>query len=287
MDNADQALLLARRYIDIEQPARALETLDKLSNAPMQNPDYWYLRGRALYELTRYEEAINMLQRGLGQRPDYTPLLYMMCNCQDNTGNLAEAERAILAALRLAPEEPAFLCRYAYLVAKAGQMDKADRLVDEAARISPQDPMVLHARASLSLLRGNDKEAASHSREMLAKDPDNPVGHYMYGLSQYNSGKVSNAARHFGTAVRYDPKDQDTARIARQSRIASHWLLWPLRPLYKLGAAYAWIAAISTVFVLCIIGQYRIAGYVCKIYLVFCLYSWIMPPILRWWYRQR
>lgn len=281
MDSTNQALLLARRYLEIEQPTRALEALDRSSNVPMQNPDYWYLRGRALYELKRYPEAVDMLQRGLGQEPDYTPLLYMMCNCQDKLGNLAEAERAILAALRLVPEEPRFLCRYAYLVAKAGQLDKANRLVNEAARISPYDPVVLQTRTWLSYLKGNDKQAGVYSREMLEEDPDNPVGHYMYGVSQLNTGSVGNAARHLGAAARYDPGDRDTVKVARQSQLAAHWLLWPLRPLYKLGAGYAWIAAISALFVLCAIGQYRIAGYVGKTYFVLCVYSWVMPPIVK------
>lgn len=287
MDSTTQALLLARRYLDIEQPARALEVLNGLTNVPMQDPDYWYLRGRALYELKRYPEAADMLQRGLGQEPDYTPLLYMMCNCQDKLGNLAEAERAILTALRLVPDEPSFLCRYAYLVAKAGQLDKADRLVDEAARLSPYDTTVLQTRAWLSYLRGDDRQAEVYSREMLREDPDDPAGHYMYGVSKLNTGSVGDAARHLGTVARYDPTDHDAVKIARQSQMAAHWLLWPLRPFYILGPAKCWIAVIVAIFLLCSLGLYEIAGCIGWIYLLICIYSWVMPPILKWWYKRR
>lgn len=286
MEPDGKNLALAHHYLDIDQPQRALQALDS-SGATVEAPDYWLLRGQALYDLGRYAEARTAAREGLAREPESVGLLYLSCNAEVKLGDAAAAERAILAALRLAPEDPYLLCRYAHLVAKAGQIDKAGRLVDEAARVAPDSPVVHKARATLSYLRGKNREMGEHSQRVLADDPDDPYGHSMLGVSAASRGRAGDAARHFASAVRLAPADNTLAEAARESRVASHPLMWPLAPFSRLGPGVVWIGAMVIIFGLRALGFTTAALALTVVYLVWCLYSWITPPLLRRWLRGR
>ena len=89
VDAVDRNLTLAERYLEIGQPRRALEALERLAGAQAENPYVWFLRGQALYELEQYQEAAGAASAGLRLGPEYVPLLYLRCNCEDKLGNLA------------------------------------------------------------------------------------------------------------------------------------------------------------------------------------------------------
>jgi Flp pilus assembly protein TadD len=286
-DDSRRLLLLARHYLDIGQPNKSIESLNRVYGALLLDPDYWFIRGQALFDLNRPMEAVDVAQRGLAENPDYCPLLYLLCCCYEKIGKPSDAERAILAALRLVPEEPRFLCRYALLVGKAGQLDKAERLINEAARIDANHPIVPHTRTMLAFLRGNNKHAGQHSRQILASYPEDPTAHYNLGVAQHNAGNMVGGARHMRNAARLDPQDPQIVKGARHSRASGHWLLLPLTPIHLLGPAKLWVFAILILITLNFIGLHSLARYFAITYFLLCVYSWVVPPILRWWMRRR
>lgn len=286
MDTAGKPLALARHFLEIGQPGRALETLDRASGVPADAAAH-ALRGLALHDLGRYADAARVARAGLAREPESLPLLRLLCDAEARLGNLAEAERAILAALRLAPDEPRLLCRYAHLVAGAGQADKARRLVEEAARLAPDDPAVLRARVALSYVGGDDRATAARSRDLLARDPDDEYGHRMLGAALSSRGAVTQAERHLRTAARFDPADPDLAEATRATRLAAHPLLWPLRPLRRFGVIPVWLGAIAIIFGLRSLGLQPVAAVVGLAYFLLCVYSWVVPPLLRWWLDRR
>ena len=287
MQETGQTTALARHYLDIERPERALDALDRPGATDPADPEHWYLRGQALYDLERYAEASRTVQAGLVQEPESVPLLFLRCNCEARLGNLAAAEQAILTALRLLPEEPALLCRYALLVARVGQLDKAARLIDEATRIDAEDPAVARARVTLAYLRGNDRQVTQASKELLASDPEDTFGHYMLGHALFSRGSVGDAHRHLRTAAQLDPSEQVVVEGAREARFADHWLLWPLRPFQRFGSIGLWFGFIVLFFLLRSLGMRPLAGLVALLYLILVIYSWVVPWLLRKWLSWR
>ncbi len=292
MESTAKQLTIARHYLAVGQPARALAALDGLAGDALNDTLVSALRGQALYELDRYDEAAAIARAGLAHTPESIALLYLLCNCEAQLGDLAAAERAILSALRLDPEDPDLLCRYAHLVAMAGQLAKAERLVDEAARLDPDAPAVARARVALAYVRADDRAVDRQSRQLLMADPDDDYGHRMLGVAMANTGQMAPAARHLGVAVRLDPTDRELAEAARESRLWAHPLLWPLRPLNSFSPArvYIWLGMIALVFVLLALGYDWAPGLILVlvlVYCVFCVYSWVAPPLLRLWLRWR
>ncbi|HOP80830.1 MAG TPA: tetratricopeptide repeat protein [Armatimonadota bacterium] len=281
MSNDANLIELARHYLDVEQPQRALEVLNQIQGPDLTGFEYWELRGRALYNLRRYEEANRVVEAGLSRDPESVELLYLHCCCQNMLGNPAEAEKSILAALRLMPHEPVFLTCYAILVARAEQFDKAKMLLTEASRIAPDHPEVLEGWATLAYFCGDDKLAGKFSKKILEEDPESLRGHYLHGFYLQSRGDYRRATRHHQTAVQLNPKDRIYAEAARHSRQMASPLLWPLWPFIHFGSGTVWIAAIVIISTLRVAGYKDIAAIFALTYIFLCIYSWIVPRLLR------
>jgi tetratricopeptide (TPR) repeat protein len=130
----------------------------ELRDLPEADPEAWFLRSAALCALERYTEAAGAARAGLACDPRHLPLLALLAGAETELGDLARAERTMLWALELAPDDACLLGRYALLVARAGQLDKARGLVALAERADPDHVEVLRARSMLAYLEGRDKQ---------------------------------------------------------------------------------------------------------------------------------
>jgi tetratricopeptide (TPR) repeat protein len=286
MDVTDGNLALAQHFLDIDQPRRALDVLEGRQN-DLDDPEFWELRATALIELDRHREAVDAAARGLDLDPDDIGLLLMSALAHKGTGDLAAAERALLAALRLDAENAALLSQYALLVASAGQLDKARRLLDEAERIDPLAAYVVQARGVIAFLSGDDDAAARHAESILAEHPEEYAAHLLRGSALSQRGWSRAARGHFETAARLDPADAQVAQIARRSRWATHPLMWPLLPFQRFGPGKVWLAYIALFAVTAGLGIGWLTIALVVSYLVLVVYSWTVPPLLLRWLRWR
>lgn len=287
MEPADRTLALARHHLEIDQPQRALERLDRVGPAAVDDPDFWELRAMALLELERYGDAREAAREGLRLEGESIILLDALSLAEAHLGNLEEAERALLEALRLEPEEVTLLCHYAQLLARGGELEKAERAVAEAERLEPDDPDIVRTRMLLAYVRGDDKAAERLGRELLSMEPEDPGGHGMLGTVASQRGSFRRASRHFDIAARYDLADEDLVRVARLGRIEAHPLYWPLWPFHRFGPAKVWVAAVAVFALLAALELYPllIAGWI--VYTLLAIYSWVAPPLLRRWFERR
>lgn len=286
MEARTESLTLARHYVEIGQPERALDALARLGS-DTDDAEAWGLRGWALVELEDYDGAVRAAQEGLELEPESPWLLRLVAVAEGHRGRLAEAERAVLAALHQEPDDPFLICTYAQLVARAGQLDKAERLCDRAVELEPDEETVIQTRMGIAYLRGDDTRAERLGQELLARDPENASGHRMVGASLLERGDLGAASRHFDTVAGADVRDDEAAMVAREVRAENHPLLWPLWPFRRLGAIGAWFAAMVTIAVLAVAGLQTLLGVFVIAYIALCVYSWVAPPLLRAWLRRR
>lgn len=279
-------LFAARHYLGVGQPMKALRLLNEADSETVDLPYFWLLRGQAYFDLEQYFNALQAVEKGLAIEPEHIPLLYLLCDCQAKRDNLAAAEKAILAALKQAPDDPQLLCRYALLVSRAGQLEKAEKLIAKAAALDPEHPAVDRSRVILAYLKGDDRQTAELSKDMLQKEPEDILGHYLLGSAHAGRGQVVAADRSFGKAVRLNPGQKELARSARATRTYAHWLLLPLRPLYRFGTVPVWLFAIVTILVLRALGLEQAVIVFSIIYFVFVVYSWVVPPLLKRWLQR-
>lgn len=277
---------LARHYLEVDQPRRVLDILGG-GDVDLDDPDVWALRAEALYQLDRYDDGAQAARDGLVRDPEDLTLLDVLAMCESERGNLAQAERALLAALELWPEHPTLLCHYGLLCAKGDQPEKAYRLVAEAARIAPEAVEVLRTRAQISYLSGDRKRTERDVSALLAADPEDRVAHVLRGNALVDRSDVYGAVRHFEQAARLDPSDEDVVHVTRFNRVLTHPLQWPVYPIQRFGALKVWAVYIVVLLLATATGRWWIAAPIAGIYLFMVVYSWTISPLASWWMRRR
>lgn len=274
-------LAAAQRYIEVGQHESALEALAGLDAETSRTTYAHRLRGFAHYGLERFDEAARAAQEGLADDPADEGLLYLLSLAEEGRGDLAAAERAILAALELEPEDAELLCQYADVLMRDGQLDKAERILARAAAASPDSPDVLAARVSLAYLRHDSRGARELSEQLLALDPESVRGQRMLGVLDWQRGKTHVASERFAEAVRANPSDEWAAGSARTTRKLSNPLLWPARFFARFGAGPTWIAAVAIIFGLRALGQDSAATVASVVWIAICVTSWIAVAIVK------
>lgn len=276
-----QPLALAWHWLQIQRPDRALDELSRIHGDLAVTRDAFLIRSAALYEMERYAEACAAAQTGLGQLGPDPALLGVFGSALRALGRYEEAERALLDGLAVDPTDVRLLCLYARLCLDVGQVDKAERLVELAASHDPREEMVIRLRGLVAYARGRDREALAHGREALAADPDDIDNRALFGLFAAGRGDVDGAHRSFRVAAASDPGNAELVEVAREARVAAHPLLVPLRPLSRFGPMQVWIAAVALMFGLRALGQDVLGLAVALVWLVYCVYSWVAPPLVR------
>jgi len=280
------ALGLARHWMTLNKPDRVLEQLARLPGDAALSPDAFVLRTAALYDLDRHLEAEAAAEAGLGELGPDPQLLALLGMSRQELGKYEGAESALLDGLALAPTSSYLLCAYARLCLAVGQAGKAAKLVERAASFDPEDDVVARTRVLVAFVEGKDAEAVRHGREAMRLDPDGGGNHAMYGMALANRGDVGSAARSFRRAAAADPGNTELVEAAREARAAAHPLLWPLRPMQRFGALPVWLAAVVGMTALRAAGLAPLAVAFAVLWVAYCVYSWVAPPLVRRWVRR-
>lgn len=278
LDRAHFALLRGDRE-------RARAALRPLAGSAQDQERYWVLATRA--ESTDPERC-TMAERGLRQFPESAALLFHSAAVHMDLGDLDTAERRVLAALQLDPEDADAYCLYARLCGRAGQAEKASALLDRAAALEPESAIVLETRRILADLQADDPKTRAIAREQLARNPDDAWALARTAFDKLGEGHRADARRLLSGALQRDPRLLDDApHLATELRVAMHPLLWPMWPFQRFGAIQVWATVIGLSIALRAVGQEAAGRALVTIHLCLALYSWIVPPLLRIWYRRQ
>jgi len=272
-------LTVAARYVEIGRPELALRALAGLDGDTAAHPYALLLRGRALCEMERFDDAAQAARDGLADAPADIALLYLFSVAEEGRGDLAAAEAAILAALAEESDDAVLLCQYARVLMHGGALDKAERVLDKADAAEPGSVGVLTNRVSLAYLRHDDKTAERLTKELLALDPEDAQAHRLLGALAANRGDMDTAAERLGTAVREDPGDHRTADAARAAG-GMRSLFWlPNRFFARYGAIQTWIGAVVVLSLLRTTGMAGLAVAATIAWVVFCIWSWVAAAV--------
>jgi tetratricopeptide (TPR) repeat protein len=274
-------LQAARRYIEIGRPEQALASLSALDSETAATGEARRLRGFAFLGVEDFDRAAGEASDGLQDDPGAIDLLFLLSVAEERRGRLGQSEAAILAALEQDPDDAELLCQYADVLMRGGQLEKAHRVLDAAAQSDPDSADVLAGRQSLAYLRGDNREARRLSEELLALDPESVRGHRLLGVFDFNRGRAASAAERLGEAVRHDPSHEQWAAEAREARrMARNPLWWPSLFFARAGVVGSWVGAMVIIFGLRAIGATTAAAIAVGAWLLLCLWSWVVPPIL-------
>ena len=159
-EQTEQRLELARHYLAVGNPERALDALAQTT--AVDDEDYWELRAGALLDLDRWEDAAEAARNGLALDPDDFFLLDMLAIAELELEHGGAALEAIDAALALVPDHPTLLAHRALILARLKRFDEAEHAIDEAMAIGPDSVDVLRVRSQVSFLKGDLGAAKQH-----------------------------------------------------------------------------------------------------------------------------
>lgn len=163
-------------YRDRERYADALSAYERAISARGElGPDNWFLlysRSVCLERLGRFDEAEADLRRVLAFRPDEPDVLnYLGYMWVDRGVNFAEARALIEKAVKLAPDNGAFLDSLGWAEYRTGEFEAAVETLEKAVALEPGDPVMNDHLGDAYWKAGREREAAFQWNRALVFGP--------------------------------------------------------------------------------------------------------------------
>ncbi len=265
---SDSALARAEHWLEVGRPERCLEELGQGGAEP--DPRGLALQAMALRQLERWQECVERFQRAVAV---------------EQLGDVAQAERLLLACLEAQPRNVVLLTGYASLLLRHGHPDEAERVLRRAAVEAPGSPEVEMVRARLLMVRRRDADAVEAVRGVLAQDPTRADALWLLGALEHERGLSRQAAPRLRRAALSNMDDRELASGARDVGREARWFAWPLRLVRRLPDAAVVPAQLGIVLAAALLLGYRptqAAGAVLlAAFLVFVAWFWIAVLVSR------
>jgi Flp pilus assembly protein TadD len=282
----DAPILLARHYLEVERPQAALDALGRVPGDELDEPEYWVVRAHALLQLERSEESLDAARRGLAIDPEDIELMTVLVLAAGQEGLYDRAHEALDEAMELSPEEGFLHAGRALLHAAEGNVVGARKAIDEAMRLDPESEAVLYVRLQVAL-QFEDSATERYAEELLARYPEESLGHLARGVAAAQRNEFAAASRAFDEAARLDPSDPDLAEVAAEGRVAAHPVFTPLRPLWRFGRWQSWAVYFAIMSALAAAKLQSIRLALGLVWLSLIVLSYAGPRVFRWRERRK
>lgn len=281
----DAAAARASELLDRDRIAQARQLLAPALREYPSHSGLLYELARADYLADDNDAARATLARVLEQEPHHVNGRILMCQLEQEAGNLARSEELILDLLRENPAQDLFYALYARLMLRALDFDKASRLADEALRLDPQSDAGLRARALCDLVMQKDGQPSASLVRLVAGSPNDLHTMHMVAVALVHAHRTREAYQLARELLRANPNNAAMLNLVRALRVDRHWSLAPLWPLQRWGWSGSIGLWIGSLVLLRVLGQTAPAwvGPVATALLVYVVYSWVWPPLLRRW----
>jgi tetratricopeptide (TPR) repeat protein len=228
----------AWRFIHAGDPESALAKVDIALERCPELISLHFTRGKVLFDLGRFDEAVVDLRRAVEGDPSASAYFAALGACYLKLDDPEAAAVCLETAVSLDPELPETLSQLGYTWLQLGYEDRALSALERAASLKPGDAAVLANLAEAQLLRGRAEEAIATARNSLDLDPGGPVALYALARAYARIGSADNTVATLTLA--YD-------RLGAQS--VARWLgahdFGPLRGEPGFQQFSRWIAAES------------------------------------------
>lgn len=272
-----------------------------------------------LIERGRYDEARRTIAGGLSKKPGDETLMYLrawveladeeleaaeqtaqellaiapesyggreiLFHVYKDTKRLAQAEEIVIGLIRSYPEEPAGYANYSRLMLRTHNFAKAEALAKEALKLDPESHSALLSIALCQSVKGR-LDPDIDLQELIKTSPHSRSTLAMLMGSLAEAGRTREALRLAEELVRAYPREQTYVDAVIALRTATHWLMKPLWPMQRFG----WGAS-AAIWVLVVVafntfGDNPYIGYFVYFWIVYCIYSWVVPPLLSKWMKR-
>jgi Flp pilus assembly protein TadD len=213
---SQQADLLAQ----LDRPAEAEALLQKLVATDPGDPDVLASLGDAQRAESHWADAAGTYGKAIAAAGSPAPpgawtLYFDRGICEDSLGQWPAAERDILAARALAPNQPYVLNYLGYSWALRGENLAAARdMLQQAVGMDPKDGAVIDSLGFVYMKQGQVKKAVTLLTKAVELDPDDAEVNAHLGDAFFAAGQKLQADYQWQRALALKPDDKLRADIA-------------------------------------------------------------------------
>jgi Zn-dependent protease with chaperone function len=192
-----------------------------------------------------YTAARTGYARVLDLVPDFPPALRRISFCEMELGNFKEAETHAVRALELepSPENQAGLALVWMSSTDHNKQVRALELVQQASRNAPSDPFYPSLAIFFASQLENDQALQEATRQLLAIEPNNPLGHFAQGILHLEDKQWEKAEAELLQAKALGYPSEDVDSVLNDEGVRFQVMLW--RNLKRAGVFFSfWLAGI-------------------------------------------
>jgi Flp pilus assembly protein TadD len=145
----------AEGYLEFGMAEHALNVLGRLGKAAHLSPHALYLRGEALRELERHDEAIRPLRQAAKADPDNLHVWLALGWCHKRTARIDLAVRALDRALEVEPSEALVHYNLACYLSLAGDKERALTHLSHAVTLDARYRVLAHEEPDFDPIRSD------------------------------------------------------------------------------------------------------------------------------------
>jgi tetratricopeptide (TPR) repeat protein len=160
---------------------------------PHPSPPLALKLGNAFLSLGLFDEAEKNSKLALSLAPDCVGCYQSLAQIADRQDNSEKALAYLVAAKKLAPEDPEVLFEFGKVCLERNLVDDALPALTKAAEREPDNDSYVYVLGSANVAKGQLPDALALFQRLLRKHPHDPVLTYATGAVYYLRGKYSEA----------------------------------------------------------------------------------------------
>ncbi len=211
---------MVANYNKLDKTKEAFRLLDQMINAKPPVQEAIVAKADLLRMKSRYKEAVETYTLALQQiktlSKEHWPILFARAASLERLGKWKFAEKDLLNALDLNPEQPDVLnyLGFTWLV-QGRKLQEARAMLERAIKMRPNDPQIVDSMGWALYLLGQYNEAEKHIVKAVSLIPSDPVVNDHLGDVYWRQGRFDEARFQWERSLSYSP-DEELAESIRK-----------------------------------------------------------------------
>jgi len=181
-----------------------------------QNQEAWQLLVMVLVRQNRWTEAENLAAEIQDRRAKADALL-MLADIAYMQRNWEKAKQIYQQVIKLDPDNAIALNNYGYMLAELGeQLDEAEKMIRKALKIRPNEPAFMDSLGWVYFQRGDYKEALKWVEKAVKGQPKDAELRYHLGMIYLKLGDRGKALRELREALKINPRHPEANEALEQ-----------------------------------------------------------------------
>jgi Flp pilus assembly protein TadD len=213
-DRSDYRLALAKIYFRAGKYSDAAAQYQTLIEKNPKVADLYVRLGEAKANGNDVNGAVDAFKRAREiDSTNYISVLDLAL-LYNRAGRDEEARKTYEEVIKLQPDNVEALNNLAYIKADNGvDLDQALAYAQRAQQKRPNDPNVVDTLALIYIHKNLTDDSLRMLRELVAKNPTNPIFHLHLALALYQKGDRPEAKKELETALRNKPNEREQGKI--------------------------------------------------------------------------